>query len=88
MKIKKSQQESVSLFDKIAGQLAMMLPTKAQPFFISLLLGALLTIARRRTVTQWLRAAQISDNFREAFYHMSHIGRKGVEVSAESRVQR
>jgi len=84
MKIKKSQQESVSLFDKIAGQLAMMLSTKTQPFFISLLFGALLTIARRRTVThQWLWAAQISDNFREAFYHMSHIGRKGVEVSAE-----
>ena len=80
MKIKKSQEEAVSLFDKIAGQLAMMLPTKAQPFFISLLLGALLAIARRRTVTQWLRAAQISDNFREAFYHMPHIGRKGVEI--------
>ena len=35
MKIKKSQEEAVSLFDKIAGQLAMMLPTKTQPFFIS-----------------------------------------------------
>ena len=61
MKIKKSQQESISL-----------------------LLGALLAVARRRTVThQWLWAAQISDNFREAFYHIPNIGRKGVEVSAE-----
>ena len=45
MKIKKSQQESVSLFEKFIGQLAAMLPTKTQPFFISLILGALLAIA-------------------------------------------
>jgi len=44
---------------------------------ISLLLGALLAIARRRTVTQWLRAAQISDDFRLAFYHIPNIGCKG-----------
>ena len=66
MKIQKSQQEAVSLFEKFIGQLATMLPTKTQPFFISLILGALLAIARRRTVTQWLRAAQISDDYRLA----------------------
>jgi len=80
MKIKKSQQESVSLFEKFAERLAMMLPKKTQPFFISLLLGALLAIARRRTVTQWLMAAQNSDDFRQAFYHMPNIGCKGVEI--------
>ena len=41
MKIKKSQEEAVSLFDQIAGQLAMMLPTKTRPFFISLVLGVI-----------------------------------------------
>jgi hypothetical protein len=80
MKIKKSQQESVSLFEKFIGQLAMMLPKKTQPFFISLICGALLAIARRRTVTQWLRAAQISDDYRLAFYHIPNIGRKGHEL--------
>ena len=32
MKIKKSQQEAVSLFEKFIGQLATMLPTKTQPY--------------------------------------------------------
>ena len=80
MKIKKSQQEAVSLFEKFIGQLATMLPNKTQPFFISLICGALLAIARRRTVTQWLRAAQISDDFRQAFYHMPTIGCNGDEI--------
>ena len=46
MKIKKSQQEAVSLFEKFVGRLAAMLPTKTKPFFISLICGALLAIAR------------------------------------------
>jgi len=32
MKIKKAQQESVSLFETIAGQLAAALPKKTQPY--------------------------------------------------------
>ena len=80
MKIKKSQQDAVSLFEKFVGQLAAMLPTKTKPFFMSLILGALLAIARRRTVTQWLRAAQISDDYRLAFYHMPTIGCNGDEI--------
>ena len=80
MKINKSQQEAVSLFETFVGQLVTMLPTRTQPFFISLLLGALLAIARRRTVTQWLRAAQISDDYRQTFYHIPNIGRKGDEL--------
>ena len=46
MKIKKSQQEAVSLFEKFVGQLAMKLPNKTKSFFISLICGALLAIAR------------------------------------------
>jgi len=76
MKIKKGQKQSVSVFQNIAERLAGKLPTKTKSFFLSLILGALLAVARRRTVTQWLRAAQISDDFRQAFYHIPHIGRK------------
>ena len=75
-----NQQEVVSLFEKFIAQLANKLPTKVKPFFMSLILGALLAIARRRTVTQWLRAAQISDDYRQAFYHIPNIGRKGDEL--------
>ena len=75
-----NQQEVVSLFEKFIAQLANKLPTKVKPFFMSLILGALLAISRRRTVTQWLRAAQISDDYRQAFYHMPNIGRKGDEL--------
>jgi len=64
--VKNNPQESVSLFEKFIAQLANTLPTKVKPFFMSLILGALLAIARRRTVTQWLRAAQISDDDRQA----------------------
>jgi len=61
-----NQQEVVSLFEKFIAQLANKLPTKTKPFFMSLIPGALLAIAWRRTVTQWLRAAQINDDYRQA----------------------
>jgi hypothetical protein len=70
------RQKAVSLFQTFTQQLAEKVRTKAQAFFLPLLYGALLAIARRRTVTTWLRAAQISDDFRSAFYHMPSIGRK------------
>jgi len=57
MKTKKGQKQSVSIFQQIAERLAGKLPTKTKSFFLSLILGALLAVARRRTVTQWLRAA-------------------------------
>lgn len=76
MKTKKGQQQSVAIFQTIARRLAEKLPTKTKPFFLSLLLGALLAVARRRTVTAWLQAAQIEDDFRQAFYHMPNVGRK------------
>jgi hypothetical protein len=76
MKINKGQQQAVTLFETIAKRLADQLPTKTKTFFLSLVLGALLAIARRRTVTKWLQAAQISDDFRQAFYHIPGIGRK------------
>ena len=39
MKIKKNQQESVSLFGKFIEQLAKVLPTKTKPFFIVSTMG-------------------------------------------------
>jgi SRSO17 transposase len=83
MKIKHKQHQAVNRFESFAQRLAKVLPMKTQPFFLSLLLGALLAIARRRTVTQWLKAAQISDDFRQAFYHIPHVGRKGREIFDE-----
>jgi hypothetical protein len=76
MKTKKQKNVSVTIFQAIADRLAAKLPRKTKPFFLSLLLGALLAVARRRTVTTWLQAAQISDDFRQAFYHIPNIGRK------------
>ena len=76
MKTTKGQKQSVTLFQAIARRLAEKLPRKTQSFFLSLLLGALLAVARRRTVTTWLQAAQVQEDFRQIFYHMPHIGRK------------
>jgi len=42
------------------------LPEKTKPFFLAMMLSALLAIARRRTVTKWLMAAQISDDYQKA----------------------
>ena len=66
MKITKAQKESVSLFESFAEKLASRVPKRTNPFFLALILGYLLAIAKRRTVTQWLKAAQISDDFRQA----------------------
>ena len=50
MRINKKQHKTVTRFEAFVERLAKMLPTKTQPFFLSLLLGTLLAIARRRTV--------------------------------------
>ena len=83
MKITKAQKESVSLFESFAEKLASRVPKKTKPFFLALILGALLAIAKRRTVTQWFKATQISDDFRQAFYHIPNIGRKGENLFDE-----
>ena len=78
--IPQGQQDAVSLFEKFAGCLAAKRPKKTQPFFLSLILGALLAIARRRTVTPWIKAAKACDDFRKVFYHIPNIGCKGDEI--------
>ena len=70
------RQASVHLFQNIAQRLAEKLPTKTRSYFLSFITGILFAIARRRTVTPWLQAAQMSDDYQRAFYHMPHIGRK------------
>jgi len=72
MKINKGQKESVSLLESFTEKLANRVPKRTQPFFLALILGALLTIAKRRTVTQWFKAAQISDDFRQAPRNSKH----------------
>jgi len=74
------RQKAVTLFQTFTKQLAEKLPKPVRAFFLPFLYGALLAIARRRTVTTWLRAAQISDDYRSAFYHMSNIGCKSNDL--------
>ena len=57
MKIKKSQQDAVLLFDKIAGQLANQDPTVF--YFYFAVTWRTLTIAQRRTVIPWFRTTQL-----------------------------
>jgi hypothetical protein len=47
-----------------------------QPLF----LGVLLAIARRRTVTKWIRAALFSEKYRKVFYHILYLGRKSTPI--------
>jgi len=84
MKTSQDQNQAVILFETIAQRLAERLPEKTKPFFLAMMLGALLAIARRRTVTKWLMAAQISDDYQKAFYHIPHIGRKGTALLDEN----
>jgi len=76
----KGQQQSVKLFHHLAERLADTLSTATKSYFLSLLFGILLAIARRRTVTTWIQAAHISDEYRQAFYHMPNIGRKTPDL--------
>jgi len=36
-------------------------------------------------VTQWLRGAQVSDDDRQAFYHIPNIGRKKGRLGASKK---
>jgi hypothetical protein len=54
--IQKGHHEAITPFQSIAEQLADKLKTANRKFFLPLIVGALLAIARRRTVTKWLQA--------------------------------
>lgn len=82
-----AESESLRRFQQWVEQLAAMLRTKAKPFFIALMAGVLMSVARRRTVTQWIAAAGLNDHFRHVFYHMPGIGRKGEALFATSLEQ-
>ena len=81
--ISQGQQDSINLFQSFAEQLGKRLKPKTKTYFLQLLLGVLLAFHRRRTVTQWIQAAQISDHYRQVFYHMDNIGRKSPELFDE-----
>ena len=72
--IQQGQQHALELFQIIAERLNSKLKTPIKTFFIPLILGALLAIARRRTVTKWIQAATLSEKYRNIFYHMPDIG--------------
>ena len=81
--ISQGQQDSINLFQSFAEQLATRLKPKTKSYFLPLLLGVLLAIARRRTVTQWIQACQLNDKYRQSFYHMSNIGEDHQELFDE-----
>jgi hypothetical protein len=81
--IQQGQLSSVTLFQNIAEQLAKRLKPKTKSYFLPLILGVLFAFTRRRTVTTWIQAAQLSDDFRQVFYHMPNIGRKSQELFDE-----
>jgi hypothetical protein len=81
--ILQGQQSSVTLFQTIAERLAARLKPKTKSYFLPLILGVLLAFTRRRTVTTWIQAAQLSDDFRQVFYHMPNIGCKSQELFDE-----
>ena len=81
--ISQGQQDSVTLFQTIAEQLGKRLKPKTKAYFLPLILGVIFAFCRRRTITTWIQAAQMSDDYRQVFYHMSNIGRKHQELSDE-----
>ena len=64
------QHTALELFQTIAERLNNKLKTQIKTFFLPLILGALFALARRRTVTTWLRAAGLSEDYRRIFYHL------------------
>jgi hypothetical protein len=81
--LQKGHPLALELFHQLAQRLNRHLKTPIKTFFLSLLLGALLAIARRRTVTKWIQAAGLSEDYRNIFYHMPGIGRKSKEIFDE-----
>ena len=81
--IQQGQQLALELFHCIAKRLDGKLKTPIRTFFLSLITGALLAIARRRTVTKWIQAAGLSEQYRNIFYHMPSIGCKSLELFDE-----
>jgi len=81
--ILQGQQTALELFQTIAERLTNKLKTQVKTFFLPLILGALFALARRRTVTTWLRAAGLSEDYRRIFYHLPGIGRKSQELFDE-----
>ena len=57
------------------SQLADLLDCRSAPRLIRLFLGALLAVGRR-TVTGWLRAAGITDDFRCAYHTIAAVGKQ------------
>jgi hypothetical protein len=71
------------LFEKFTEVLAAKLPKKTQPFFLSLVPGALLAIARCRSTSWRSRSVTTIDKpplTQKTIYHIPNIGCKGVEI--------
>ena len=54
---------------------------------LPVLLVGILFAQGRRTVTSWLRAAGVSDDFRDYYYFLAPLGRKSKSVATRLWVQ-
>ncbi|MDR0705345.1 MAG: hypothetical protein LBF88_10205 [Planctomycetaceae bacterium] len=64
------------LFQQIMTGLGSVLICRTASWFGVLVVGILLAIAKRRTITKRIQAAGLSTHFQRAFYHLTNIGRK------------
>jgi hypothetical protein len=64
------------LFQQIMVGLGSVLSRRTASWFGVLVVGVLLAIAKRRTITKWIQAAGLSNHFQRVFYHLTNIGRK------------
>jgi hypothetical protein len=80
MNTSRNHNTPVQQFQASLSALGSRLKKNVQTYFLPLMMGILLAVARRRTVTQWIKAAQISEHFRNAFYNLPSMGRKGNDL--------
>src|SRR5262245_60974696 len=69
------------LWQHLIGRMAALLDRRLAARLL-LLLGGILFAHGRRTVTSWLRAAQVGRDFQDYYYFLGVLGRHGVWPAA------
>jgi hypothetical protein len=80
MNTSKNDTTCLRLFQALVAQIGKPLKTTAQKYLLPLLTGIVLATAPRRTVTKWLTAAKISEQYRQVFYTLPIIGQKNDDL--------
>jgi hypothetical protein len=56
--------------------LGLVLTHRTTSWFGVLVVGVLLAIAQRQTITKWIQTTCLSEQFQRVFYHLTNIGCK------------